>query len=292
MEAASPPLDLVAGFDPSVNARALREVVIRVIATLLIAWAGIAALIRAWVRDIRARDLKAALDNERRERSRLAEMSLAAAGLAHETKNPLGLILGLAQRLNSDGTASPATKEAAEQIMDAADHATARLSDFINFARIATPHMQDVAAAQVLGRVVATMKPDFDEAGIRLELLADDLHIRCDSGMLEQVLVNLLLNSLQASAAGSTTTVRLSKQGTARASLSVTDQGRGIAAQLLPEIFKPYVTGRPDGHGLGLAIVKRLVEQQGWSISVDSTPGQGTTFTLTGLVSSQKGSRP
>jgi signal transduction histidine kinase len=278
-------LVLVAGFDPSVNGRALREVVMRVIATLLVAWIAIAALTRAWVRDIRGRDLRAALDDERRERSRLAEMSLAAAGLAHETKNPLGLILGLAQRLNADPSTPVAAKQVAEQIMDAADHATARLSDFINFARIPTPQMQDVAAPEVLGRVVAAMKPDFDEAGVRLLLTADELRIRCDPSMLEQVLVNLLLNSLQASSAGTTTSVRLCRQGD-RATLSVADQGRGIPARLLPEIFKPYVSGRPDGHGLGLAIVNRIVEQHAWSITVDSNPGQGTTFTLAGLVAS------
>jgi signal transduction histidine kinase len=281
MAGASPRLDVVAGFDPSINPRALREAVIRVLSTLLVAWLAIAALILTWVRSIRARDLQAALENERRERSRLADMSLAAAGLAHETKNPLGLILGLAQRLNADKSTPPATKEIAEQIMDAADHATARLSDFMNFARLPTPHMHDTAAADLLTRVVATMKPDFDEAGVNLEVSAEDLRIRCDPGMLEQVLANLLLNSLQASPSGSGTRVRLFGLGR-RWTLAVEDEGRGIPSPLLPEIFKPYVTGRPDGHGLGLAIVKRIVDQHGWSIEVDSVPDRGTTFTLTG----------
>ena len=282
-EAAEAPLDLVAGFDPLVNPRALREAVIRVIATLLVAWAAIAALSRAWVRSIRARDLQAALENERRERSRLVEMSLAAAGLAHETKNPLGLILGLAQRLNADASTPPATKEVAEQIMDAADHATARLSDFMNFARLPTPHLQDTDASELLRRVVATMKADFDEVGVGLALVAEALRIRCDPAMLEQVMVNLLLNSLQASVAGSATSVHFARHGS-RWTISVVDQGHGIPAHLLPDIFKPYVTGRPDGHGLGLAIVKRIVDQHGWSIAVDSSPGRGTSFTLTGPV--------
>jgi signal transduction histidine kinase len=276
------PLQLFVGLDAGLTPGALREVAARVAGVLLLAWAAIAALVLAWCRSIHSRDLTAALDAERRERARLAEMSLAAAGLAHETKNPLGLILGLAQRLASNPDVNPGGRATAEQIMDAADRATARLSDFINFAHLPTPNIGDVSAPEVLGRVVAALRPDFDEAGVRLVLTSDDLRIRCDAGMLEQVLVNLLLNSLQASRAGTTTTVRL-EYGGASATLSVTDQGRGIAPALLPDIFKPYTTGHPGGHGLGLAIVKRIVEQHGWSIAVRSEVDGGATFALSGI---------
>jgi two-component system, NtrC family, sensor histidine kinase HydH len=275
-------LQLVVGLETQVPSQSLVRILPGIGAILLLAWLAIAALVLAWARSIRSRELATELEAERRERARLGEMSLAAAGLAHETKNPLGLILGLAQRLQGDTGESDAARDTAEQIMDAADRATARLSDFINFARLSSPKVDEVAAAEVLGRVGSALRPDFDEAGVKLELAAGDLKIRCDPGMLEQILVNLLLNSLQASPAGTTTSVRLERHGQL-ANLTVADQGRGIAPHLLPELFKPYVSDRPDGHGLGLAIVKRIAEQHGWAIAVKSEPGRGAAFTLSGI---------
>lgn len=276
------PLTMIIGFDPTVNPGAMRESILRTSFILLVAWVAIATLVLAWSWSIRSRDLRMALETERRERERLAEMSLAAAGLAHETRNPLGLILGVAQRLAAASDVDRTAREAAEQIMDAADRATARLSDFIHFARIPVPQVMEVSAVEVLNRVTSVLRPDFEEAGVRLALSVEDLRIHCDPTMLEQVIINLLLNSLQASQAGSTTRVRLERQG-ASAILVVMDEGLGITADLMPNIFKPYVSGRPDGHGLGLAIVKRIVEQHGWAVHVSSASKVGTSFTVAGI---------
>ena len=104
----------------------------------------------------------------------------------------------------------------------------------------------------------------------------------CAPAMVEQVLVNLLLNALQASEAGTRVTLRLDVQGS-KATLAVEDRGRGIPAGLLPDVFKPYVSGRADGHGLGLAIVKRIVDQHGWSIELCSEVAGGTRVTISNL---------
>jgi signal transduction histidine kinase len=67
------------------------------------------------------------------------------------------------------------------------------------------------------------------------------------------------------------------------AHLSVEDHGSGIEPALLPHIFKPYVSGRAEGHGLGLAVVKRFIEQHGWTIRADSQVGRGTRITISGI---------
>jgi len=249
---------------------------------LLLAWAAIAALAFAWARSIRSRELASALRQERAELARLAEMNLAAAGLAHETRNPLGIILGLAHRLAEDPETSPSHVEAAEQIMDEADRAAARLSDFIHFARLPEPTMASTSLDALLQRVRAALLPDFEQADVRLEMAATDALIECDPDMLEQIVVNLLLNSLQASEPGTTTSLALSRTR-GQLTLKVVDQGCGIDPELLPDVFKPYVTGRPEGHGLGLAIVRRLVDELGWEITVDSQVGRGTTFAIAGI---------
>ncbi|MDY0040181.1 MAG: ATP-binding protein, partial [Desulforhabdus sp.] len=76
--------------------------------------------------------------------------------------------------------------------------------------------------------------------------------------------------------------VRLELHG-ARAALVVADRGCGIPPHLLPDIFKPYLAGSPDGHGLGLAIVKRFIEDHGWTIRADSELSRGTVITISGI---------
>ena len=242
-------------------------------------WLAIVALAMFWARGIRNRILGAALDAERRQRTHLEEMNLAAAGLAHELKNPLGLILGLASRLVDTPGVSRVGLDTAEQIMDEADRASARLGDFINFARLPTPEIKPCQADEVIEGVVKALRYDYEEAQVTLLTELEPVTIACDVSMLEQVLINLLLNSLQASEPGTTTWLGLRAQGS-QATLVVEDQGCGISPELLPDIFKPYVTGRADGHGLGLAVVRRDVEEHGWSLSVTSLPQQGTTFTI------------
>lgn len=182
-------------------------------------------------------------------------------------------------------------RDGATQILDAADRASARLSDFITFARMPAPVMQPVAVREALGRVVAALRADFAEARVGLELDAEDVRVECDGAMLEQLVVNLLLNSLQASSPGTATRVSLARRG-GGLELAVADQGKGIAPELLPDVFRPYVTGRPDGHGLGLAIVQRIADQHGWAVAVDTAVGRGTTFRVTGLRGPGEGKTP
>lgn len=281
-QARLPPMVLYVGMDASLPTHGWERLIQRVAMLLGAAFLALAALVFAWVRSIRTRTLASRLDAEQRERARLEELNLAAAGLAHETKNPLGLILGLTHRLADRADSSAETRETLEQIMDEADRATARLSDFINFARIAEPRWGQAELGQLVAHIAAALRPDFDAAGVELALDVDEVSIACDTAMLEQVIVNLLLNSLQASEAGSTTTVRVTRRGD-QVTLRVADKGKGIALALQPDVFKPYVSGRAAGHGLGLAIVRQIVQQHGWAVALRSQPGRGTEVSISGL---------
>ncbi len=278
----TPPLRISIGIDAGLAPHSEERLMFRLILGLLLSWLGIAALSTSWVRSIRGRELSAALDAEKRERARLTELNLAAAGLAHETRNPLGIILGLSQRMANTPSIDEDLKASAEQIVDEADRASARLSDFINFAALRKAKLSVVEARVLLERLVSTLRPDFGAASVALDLRADDVRIECDVSMLEQIVVNLLLNSLRASPAGSTTTVSL-RAGLGTASLSVVDEGTGIPPELLPDIFKPYVSGSATGHGLGLAMTERQVTQLGWKIDLKSVVGEGTQVIVSGI---------
>ena len=242
----------------------------------------ILAVTAVWITGIRRRILAEELAAERIRSAHLEELGLAAAGLAHETKNPLGIIMGMAQQIEARHDIPAESRTMLGHIMDEVDKASSRLGNFMNFARQRKPSLAPVRIDRLCQEVVHILGPDFDAGGVDLLTQVKATTINADEAMLRQVLVNLLLNSLHASPAGTTVRIVLGKQER-KLFLAVEDQGRGIPSDLLPDIFKPYVSGSPTGHGLGLAIVKRVVEAHGWKISAASTRGQGTTMTISGI---------
>jgi signal transduction histidine kinase len=250
--------------------------------TLVVVLLFVGASTVAWIMAIRSGLLAEQLEAERARRSHLEELGLAAAGLAHETKNPLGIIMGLSQQIARSPSVTPENRVMLGHIIDEVDRATARLGSFMTFAQQREVRMTALDARTVVTKVVEVLKPDFDSAGVSLAVDCPSVKVLADEEMLQQILVNLLLNSLSASSAGMRVTVAVERRGEA-ARITVADQGVGIAPELLPDVFKPYVSGRPDGHGLGLAVVKRFVEEQGWTVEVASQLQRGTTVTISGI---------
>lgn len=214
---------------------------------------------------------------------RLEELKLAARGLVHETCNPLGMIRGAAQHtLETEPNLSPSLYRSLENIMQEADVASSRLGDFSSFAGLPQPQMDNCNAKEVIQRICNLLMTDFEVAGVKLVVDCRLSNILADTGMFGQLVSNLLMNALKASDKEDTVSISLEKlAGTA--SLIVKDTGCGIATELRPDIFKPYVTEFKVGHGLGLAIVSRIVEVSKWQINVDSNVGEGTTFTIKGI---------
>lgn len=239
------------------------------------------AFLLAWGFSLRARRLRVELQETHARTEHLEELHLAAAGLVHETRNPLGIIRGLAQQI-ADGEDAGRAGERALNIVEEADIASARLGDFLQYARAWTPVLAPVPVDEVFARLATLLEGDLKAAGATLLHPPAGVVIEADGRMLTQVLMNLLLNSIQAARTGDQIQL-LCRVAQAQATLEVRDSGRGIDPALLPRVFKPYVSGRPNGHGIGLAIVKRMVDEHGWRIAIASPPGQGTTVTISGI---------
>jgi len=210
-------------------------------------------------------------------------MELSAAGLAHETKNPLGIISGIAWQVAHDPAISEESRMKLEQIIDEVDKAAARLGHFLTFVRQRTVNATALEAPKVIAKVIGVLQAEFDAAGVELVSDCPLLRVLADEDMLQRILVNLLLNSLHASSESGKVMVRMRRRGR-QAELVVDDKGCGISPELLPKIYKPYVTGNPQGHGLGLAIVKRYVDEHGWTIKIESEVNHGATITISGIV--------
>ena len=209
----------------------------------------------------------------------LATLGEMATGLAHEIRNPLAGIAGVIEIIGRD---LPTTSPARSVVRDVRQE-IARINHIVtDLLQTARPHPPKVRKtdlnttvehAVMLGRQQALAK------SIEISMHKDPSlpEVEHDSDQIHQVLLNLLLNALQAISPEGKVSVTIKQLGT-DAVIEVADNGRGIAPENLPNIFRPFFTTKGDGTGLGLSLARRIVEDHQGRIDVSSTVGQGTTF--------------
>jgi signal transduction histidine kinase len=249
---------------------------------IIIFFAGISAIGigLAW----RSVDLQIRLVRASELNSHLREMNLAAAGLAHETRNPLNIIRGMAQMI-SKSDASPDLKEKSKAIVDETDKVTAQLNEFINYSRPREVRRGKVAVNTVVTEVVRALNYDIEEKKIRVDAKMDPLNIEADEQLLRQALFNLLLNAIQAVGENGQIQFAARKEGAAAMALEIRDDGPGVPPEQRQEIFKPYFTTHQKGTGLGLAVVQQIVLAHGWEIQCLPNEPKGAVFRLSHLKS-------
>jgi signal transduction histidine kinase len=215
--------------------------------------------------------------------SHLKEMNLAAAGLAHETRNPLNIIRGMAQMLSKEAGAPPEIRDKARAIVDETDKVTVQLNEFINYSRPREVRRAKLALNSVVNEVVRALSYDLDEKKIQVAVKGEEISIEADEQLLRQVLFNLLLNAIQAVDAGGQIQFFAQRAGATEAFLEVRDDGPGVPPERRQEIFKPYVTSHAKGTGLGLAVVQQIVLAHGWEIECLPNEPRGAVFRITHL---------
>lgn len=213
----------------------------------------------------------------------LSEMNFAAAGLAHETRNPLNLIRGAAQMIAMQAGDSPKLREQASSIIEEADRVTVQLNEFIHYSKPREAHPAPVELGRIVSEVARTLQPDLEEKQIRLEQTEKPLTVEADEPLFRQALFNLLLNAVQAVGPDGRIAVQWSSADGREATLEIRDDGPGVPPADRAAIFKPYVTMRPKGAGLGLAIVQQIVSAHGWNIVCDENSPRGAVFRINHL---------
>jgi signal transduction histidine kinase len=217
------------------------------------------------------------------QNAHLKELNLAAAGLAHETRNPLNIIRGQAQMLSRSAGASAAAQEMSRVIVGETDKVTAQLTEFINYARPREVRRARVVPLTVAGEVVRTLAYDIEEKSLKVETSGDALTVEADEQLLRQVIFNLLLNAIQAVRENGKIQVALKRSDKNEAILEVRDDGLGVPPENRREIFKPYVTTNQKGTGLGLAVVQQIVHAHGWEIECLANEPRGAVFRVSHL---------
>ena len=215
--------------------------------------------------------------------SHLKEMNLAAAGLAHETRNPLNIIRGLAQMISRQAGAPTEIRDQSKTIVDQTDKVTAQLTEFIDYSRPREVRRTNLNLTAAIAEVVRTVNFDLGEKKLRVENAGEPITIQADEQLLRQVLFNLLFNAIQAADSGGQIQFVSKRTSATEALLEIRDDGPGVSPENRQEIFKPYFTTHQKGTGLGLAIVQQIVLAHGWEIECVGNEPRGAVFRITHL---------
>lgn len=214
------------------------------------------------------------------ERARALErLSRVAAGLAHEIKNPVGSLRGFAQLLAE--RAAPGSKEAEYACLMVAelDGIDRRIDRLRDYARPSPPELRPGRPTEVIRRVAALLEPDLAARSLRLALdLPPDPGPEAflDEERFRDLVVNLVMNAIEASPHGKTVTVRLSRlERDDRLALEVEDEGPGIPPEERERALRPFHSTKPGGMGLGLAVAQQAAEDHGGRLELGDAPGGG-----------------
>lgn len=228
------------------------------------------------------------LEDRLQRRNRLEAMGQMVGSIAHEIRNPLGSVELFASMLRKDLRDQPQLRSYAEHISMAVQSMDQLLSNLLVYTRPDCSrlgwHDTEVLIREVLTLASHAIPPDTVDVRCEVHQLVPKLW--CDGPKMKQVLLNLVLNAVQAMPKGGTLTLTACPsppeiQEVPAVHITVSDTGTGIPAELQSRVFDPFFTTKDQGTGLGLAIVHALVEAHHGRIDVESRPGHGTSFVIT-----------
>jgi len=218
-----------------------------------------------------------------RQTERLAELGTLASGMAHEIGTPMNVILGRAEYL-MQRTQEEQTKKGLETIVTQVERITKIMNQLLTFARRRPSERQPIDLKQTVRDCLEILSERIMRHRIQVEtdLEAALPPVRADQDHMSQVLLNLLINAVQAMPEGGRLRVGLAGAD-GHVKITVADSGHGISSEHLPKIFDPFFTTKEvgKGTGLGLTVVHGIIQEHGGSITAKSEPGQGTAFTIT-----------
>lgn len=235
------------------------------------------------IEDIKAEEDKRTLENQLRHTDRLATIGQLAAGVAHELNEPLGSILGFAELAKNETELPEKTMRDLTKIIDASKHAREIVKKLLIFGRQVESKRDIVNINDVITDGLYFFESRCEKEGIRLSIkLAEDIpDIWVDPSHMNQIMVNLVVNAIQAMPGGGNLTIE-TQLSEGNILIRVRDTGTGIEPDDLEKIFLPFFTTKDigEGTGLGLAVVHGIINTYNGKINVDSRKGEGTIFTV------------
>jgi signal transduction histidine kinase len=223
------------------------------------------------------------LEGQLHQSERLAALGEMTAGVAHEVRNPLGIISSTAELLQERLARYEPQNRLARIIVEEANRLNEKVTEFLDFARPRVPNLRPCDLEAVLDRSLEFLEPEIERLGISI---IRDYHLNgrmlaADSDLLHQAFLNLLLNAIQAMPGGGRLIVATTPGPQGRGGeISFRDTGDGIEPESLKKVLNPFFTTKEKGSGLGLPIVKSIIETHQGTMKIDSVMGDGTVVTI------------
>jgi two-component system sensor histidine kinase HydH len=222
------------------------------------------------------------LQDEIRRTEKLAAIGGLAAGVAHEIRNPLSSIKGIASYYKDKFEDGSEDKEMAGVMIEEVDRLSRVISELLEFARPTKLNLKPSNLNELLKHSARLIEQEATAKNVQvqMDLNPDSVRADVDPDRLTQCFLNLYLNALQVMENGGQLTIRSSTRGDDSVVIDIKDNGAGISPDDLGKIFDPYYTTKPKGTGLGLPIVHKIIEAHQGQVKVRSTVGQGTVFSI------------
>ncbi|MBN2328544.1 MAG: HAMP domain-containing protein [Candidatus Omnitrophica bacterium] len=221
------------------------------------------------------------LEEQIRRQDRLVALGRMAAGVAHEIRNPLGIIRGSAELLRNRFAGQQGEEELANFILEEVHRLSRVVNDFLLFARPPEPHFDEVPVERLFDEMVEYFNKQPMEGAYELITEAGESpSIAADLHLCRQVFLNLFINAQQAMPAGGRIILRATALSAQEVAVEVEDEGAGIHPDQIDKIFDPFYTSKDSGSGLGLSLVHQIAASHGGRVEVDSVLGKGSRFRL------------
>ena len=222
-----------------------------------------------------------AMESRMRQADRLATVGRMAANIAHEIRNPLASLTGAIEVLTSPHTAEDSRERLSQIVARESERLNHIIKNFLEYARPAPLSITTFDVAAAAEEVLLLLEHRASPGSLKvIREFPPSLLWPVDGQQFRQILWNLCLNAVEAMPEGGELRVAAAVRG-GTLEITVTDTGEGIAAGDVSHVFEPFFSTKSEGTGLGLALVHRVVQEHGGEIDVRSSPGLGTTFTLT-----------
>ncbi len=221
------------------------------------------------------------LEEELRRTERLAALGRLVTGVAHELRNPIGVVKATVQVMEAELKNTPDITEYTAVIKEHVDRQNRVIQELLDFGRPSKPLIQPVSVNSLLNKVLTFTSPMLRQHKIDLQIYpAEEIPlVNADGEKIKQVFVNLILNAIQAMPDGGELKIA-SYPKDEYVCIEFTDNGEGIPHETVSSIFDPFYTTKDSGIGLGLSISHQIVKSHGGTIEVSSEVGRGTTFTV------------
>ncbi len=236
-----------------------------------------------------SRELSQAYDRLRqtfdqlKQADRLASLGQLSAGIAHEIRNPLSSIKGSIEILEGEIPQASSKREFLKIIKEETARLNQIVAEFLKFARPPKPLMEQASVNELVESTLILLQKEAQQSGVEIRTELDERLplVQLDRDQMRQVLLNIMLNGIQAMPGGGTLVVRTAASNVAReVGIEISDTGEGIAESDMDRIFDPFFTTKSQGSGLGLAISYQLVQSHGGRIEVRRNAAEGMTFRI------------